>query len=395
MSLYTYNKMKVIWYRNNDSNDAVDIGNVVSIKTNRTLNPSNNKASIELDDNDLLYSNGVFLPQEGDKIFIYAKEITKANDTTLSNNDIIWNGKFVDYSRNESPDGVKLTLQVLDWGYDVFNVFSQRKFIDLGLTTNEVLELIIHIATENDDRTYNVDTSNIATTRNDGSLFPVIDYANTLKPVYELTDELSQPQWTNAEGEDVIKYPMVLDFRGTDVYWYEQPLSTSLVIDNYSDVISISYNTSNEQTATRLILEVGEDLDGDPVHTYISDNKNSSAVVKESFKSEIKLTGKNNDYDNEYNELRATAIANSWSNQKFRDEARTLAESFAETWFRTVGRKLPTIIVTLPRIDINLGELLSITRKRTPNGLYRAITISDNITSKSWTSTITTEYFEI
>ncbi len=235
MSLYAYVKWKLIWYRNNDAKDQVDLTRYIkNISTNKNFNPVNNLASVDILDNNLLYINNQFVPQENDKMFIWAKIITSASDSELTTDDIIWNGKFVDHERKESPDERIIKLRISDWGYEVYNRMFTQNFLDGTHKTDEIMTKVIKTLSEEDDGTYRIDTSNVATTRNNGTPFPLISYGPTTSPVYEWFNEVSGIVYTNSPEEAltgyIVKYPMILDFRGNEAHWFEQPLTEVLEI---------------------------------------------------------------------------------------------------------------------------------------------------------------------
>jgi len=398
MSLYSYVKKRVLWYQNNSANDIVDITDYVkSISTTRTFSPINNRCDIGMIDCDLLYSNGNFVPQENDKIFVYAKVVTMANDTELDSLDIIWNGKFVDHKRTENSTSIRLTLNVVDWGYDVFNTIHTESYNGAGLRTNEVFKRIVETASELDDGTFKIDTSLVASLRNDGSQFPVIAFSQTSKPSSELMEELSQTLWTNSESEistnsRVIKYPMIIDFRGNYAIWQEQSLDTTLLIDDYSNV-DISIATANEGSSNRLILDCGDDLNGNNITIIIRNENSGGTIKKDAQKSRTNLAGRDESYDNSYHSLRLQASSEGWTNTTFRNKVTELAKSYSVVWFDTIGRGKPTIKIVSPKINIELGEIVNIQRKKFQTGLYRVIRITQDIEEDSWTTTLTVEKF--
>ncbi len=401
MSVYGYVKWKMIWYRNNDPNDAVDLTrHLKSISTTKTFKANNNSAKITLVDNDDIYMSGQFVPQENDKMYIWAKIVEKTNDRAFTISDIVWNGKFVDHSRSESADERNITFSVIDWGYDVYNRLHNESYINTGLKTDEIMTRVIKTLSENDDGTFKINTDNIATTRNDGSDFPVIRYGPQTTPAYEWFQDLSATQWTNSEAEQVsglvIKYPMILDFRGNEAYWFEQPLSTVLTLDDSVDsqpIISYKNSTKNEETSNVLWIMCGEDLNGNPITRIIRDDSSSGTTQKESFKTVAKLAGVNSTYDNAYHNVREEAITAipAWTNTEFRAKISELALSFSKIWFQSIGRKPDEFTVTLPKVDIELGEIIQNNKSKTMTGKYRVVSVSQSISSSEWNTTLRCE----
>lgn len=398
--IYGYVKWKVEWWRGNSSNDKVDLSRYVkSITTHRTFKPVNNRCDIALLDVDILYNgSGQFVPNEKDKVFVYAKLVNNAGDRILIEDDIVWNGRFLDYKKDENDSSRLVKLSIVDWGYDVFNVHHTEGYMDGNYRDNEIIKRVIEVATENDDGSFRIDTTNVASLRNDGSPFPFVKYQNITKPAYEIINELSGTEWTNTDdeitnGNFVIKDPMIIDFRGSKAYWYEQPTDTALIIDDETPVVKISYNTANEGSANRLILDCGDDIDtpANNITIIIRDDLAEGDINKETTKVRHQIAGMDNDYDNEYHSLRATAIAEGWSNWKFRLKVQSLAKNYADTWFFLYGRGKSKLIITIPKVSIELGEIIYLSRSRFPAGKYRVTDVTQSIGESSWTTTLKVE----
>ncbi|OYT26320.1 MAG: hypothetical protein B6V02_01990 [Thermoprotei archaeon ex4572_64] len=377
-------------------NSIIDISNYITgIRTSKSFQSTNNSATIEVLDNDILYPNGVFFPEEDSPVEIYAKLVTSTADAELTLNDNIWTGKYMDFKRSESLDERRLTLKIVDWGFDIFNKFSKTNYFNKGFRTNEVIIDMVKQAVENNDGTglYPLNFVNVASLRNDGTPFPVIEYSEHTKPNSEMIEELGGITWTNTELEQnnpIVTLPMIFDIRATSVYWFEQTLNQVLVINNDTVLLNISNSTNNESSSNFLILDCGLDLNGNPITTFIQNEASTTGTQKESFKKRGKIAGLNDSYDREFHPLKAEAISQGWSNSEFRDKVRELAKSYSDFWFSHVGVEQPNISVSLPRLDIELGETVLVNRKNFINGKYRVIQIGQNIGSE-WSTTLTLE----
>jgi hypothetical protein len=187
---------------------------------------------------------------------------------------------------------------------------------------------------------------------------------------------------------------MVFRIKGTSVYYTEQPMNQSIVINNSTFVSGLTFSTKNEESSNFLILECGENLNGEPITTYIYDNESGAPIIKESFKHEVKLAGESNTYDNQYHQLRARATSEGWSNSEFTDEVRKLAKSYSKLWFSVFGRVPPSISITIPTTSLNLGDLAYVDRRRVKKGLYRITNITRTFGGSQRNMTLKMEKFE-
>jgi len=392
MSLNGYVKLKVLWSKNNTT--QVDLTrHTKTVTTTVDFEPHNNIANITMVDNDDIYLNNVFLPQEGDTVIVYAKIITSNTSTTLSSSDILWTGKFVDHTRTDSPDSSTVKFKVTDFTYDIFNRFWDKNYSGLSKKTDEIIIDIVQSLVEADDGdgTYKLNFTNVESTRPDGSAFPVIEPILFNKPVYEWVNELGSTKWTNSQAEiDVgnqkTLLPMVFNIRGSDVYWYYPDGATVMTVDYTTELHEIKQITSNETSVNYLILECGEDFNGEPIFFYIYDEFSNSPIQKDAYQKQLKLAGTNATYDNSYHQLRKQAIADGDTNSQFRDRVRILAVSYARNWFRYINKGQPVLTLTLPKTDINLGDRIVMNFPRYETGTYQVKNIENSISANSWTT---------
>lgn len=388
-----YIKVRVLWFGDTGSVDLTD--SFVSVSSNEDFDPNNNSCNLVLFDSDVFYNSlGNFLVQENDRFIIWGKEVVDNSDLEFSDLDIIWDGKFVDFSRSVDSGSRALTLTLMDSGYDFFNRFWSRNYSGLGLRTNEiVLDILSNVGDNPDGSGFSViDVSNVANVRGDGSGFPVISPTFAGKPVYEWINELSNPDFTNTSSElasdPVVSDAMVFRFKGDKAYWYE-PSEVALTIDGSIFLDSISYSSNNEESINFLILEAGEDFFGEPIFTYVNDPSSTSEVQKDRYETQQRISGRNNEYDNQFHLLRRDYDES--SNTEFRREVRDLARSFADTWFRLFGRERKTVSVTLPYVSIELGDFVYINLKRFKKVNYRVVEKSVSLNNNSFFVTLELE----
>lgn len=395
VNLNSYVKTKFVWTK--EDGTEVDLSKYIrSISTNENFDPQNNTCSLELLDNDDIYTLGSFEMQEGDQVIVYAKVVTSNSDTTFGADDVIWEGFFIDQNRKETPDSKTVELLLVDYNYDLMNRIWGKDYNSLSKTTDEIITDITNslLETESGLGTYKVGTSNIDTTRTDGSAFPTIEPSFNNKPVYEWIQELGQTYWTNSSAEIssgslVHTKSMIYKIRAGEAYWYYPAASTVLTVDTDTTIVEIKQATGNQGKANFLILECGEDFDGEPIFTYIYDETSESRIQKDAYEPYLKLAGKDTTYDNTYHSLRKNAIAAGTSSSDFADDVRDLAEAYSVYWFEYVNKGRTEIIVTLPKQDVALGERVEIDLNKYESGEYVIDRISHNISSNAWTTQLT------
>jgi len=387
----SYVKIKGIWYKNNTL--PVTFYGISKITTSENYKPQNNVCTVDIIDPSPFYSNGTFLPKEGDKIVIYGKIVTDNISTDFTSDDVLWTGKFIDYAYKLSFNKKVLQLRIGDWTYDVFNRFFAKSFIGLGMRTNEIIEYILKTITMNREglgTTY-LDFTNVASTRPDGSPFPIIEPVFINKPVIEWIQELSTPKWTADVSDDppVMVYDMIFKIKDNAVYWYYPTSAVIKVIDSNYLFDEIIEKSSNEGSVNRLILECGEDFNGEPIYTYIYNISAEADIIKEKYLLIQKIGGINKSYDNAYHLLRQQYDIN--TNTEFRQKVRELAEKYADYWFKHFGQSKLTIKMSIPYQGLQLGDIVTINLPNFTNTTFKVINVSNTFTEKKWSQTLELE----
>jgi len=421
----SYSKSKLVWYSNNNPITSYRIDN---IETNQTFDPVNNKATVDVTDTTPFFEDGLFMIQENDEIFLYNKVVTD-QDTEFTESDVVWEGKFLDKSIQLSPDNNKLQFSLRDFTYEVFNKFWTETYT--AEATPFILSNIIQNAVEDSEGSGSLNlnilyvgyprTDGIQVTRPNGGDQSVIEFTqadkdnNTVayqaytaltaaykfpdiepkwlkKPIYEWTQELSKPQWTNSDAEyespsQIITVPLIFDIQGRNVLWYHPLDTVALTIDKTYKIMDLKEDTGNENSVNLLILEVGEDFNAEPITTYVIDEtSDATTIVKERFDTQSKIAGISNDYDDQYHNLRSEYTVS--TNAAFRSEARKLAKSYANSWFDLVGKARNTISITIPKIDIALGNRVYVNIKGLKQAYYTVQRITQNASNKEVTTTL-------
>lgn len=392
----SYSKRKLLWYPKGEVT-PIEIEQIISITTNSDDAPTNDTASVQLFNSSLIYRDGEFLPQENDIMIIYDKEVTKASETEYTVDDIIWTGKYLDRSLKVSADSETITLQIARWSYNIFNQFNKLSYYNSGLRTNEILEDAIKQTVESVDGSggWELDFSNVASLRNNGSSFPIIKPTMVKKPMFEFITELGLPANTNSITElvPVVSKPMVFDVRGQNVYWYERPITPSIIINEDTVIYDISEKSNNQEAVTKVILDCGRDFNGKPIYHYMYNKNIDSEIPKEKAMKKESIAGLNETYDNQFHALRSQFTIS--TNSEFIDAVKALAESFGVYWFATFGSGKTTINVNLGLFPVVVSDLVSLQLNGYEKGNYVVKSMNTNSVNNDRTMTLVLEKEEL
>lgn len=382
-----YLKKEIVWH---SPQGLRYIRNISRISGRKNFLPQNDTINIDIIDDGSLYRNNEFLIKEGDRIDILVKRVTNNTDTEFTTNDIIWTGIFLDYDRVDTPDNKNITLIVTLLTYEIFNRIWNESYIDSGLKTNEIIKSITKNLSEDISGTgdYSLifndvdypNTNGIQKTRVNGSDFPVIEPIFTQKPMYEWLQEISSPLWTNTDLEipPVNRRKMIFRIDGNIVKWYYPTLDNISIINKNFPVLQIRGSSTNQESVNYLILECGEDFNGEPIYTYILDQREGAMpIIKERYEHKVSIGGKNTDYQNDFNRLRQKYLHD---NTGFIKAVREKAESYADFWFEEFGRAKPIIELTLPFSVYNIGDYIYLDYPKYRKGYYFIEAVGYNLT---------------
>lgn len=385
MSVNDYMDVKAVWYRNDET--PVNITEqFISATTSEDNEPETNTCNLVVQDDDIFYTGSKLQLKEGDTIIVWSKRAEDNSwDGVFTDDEIMWYGTFVDYSKTLSPDGEQLSLKVNDLTYVLFNRFWSKSYEDLNMRTDEILIDVLSNQVENVDGTgaLRLNFDNVARFRNDSSQFPVLSPNLKLKPVQEWVQELSGRGYTNDPedpNDNVMTEKMVFRLRGPSVYWYEPSSDIKLTIDDTSVILDLKEESKNGSSVNFLILDCGEDFDGEPIYYYAVDKNSGSEIIKERYEHQLKIAGLNKDYDNAFDQLRKNYSLS--TNADFRDKVRQLAQRFSDTWFDYKGRARKVVNVTVPYTPLNIGDIVYIDIKGFSNKKYRTTSLSHTVSSR-------------
>lgn len=188
--------------------------------------------------------------------------------TTLSSDKIIFFGQVKRYKYKNDGKSQKVTIE----GYDYTYLVLQKQEVVRGQneTVPEIITKIlkrISLSLDGSGQSA-IDTSGIATTRSDGSAFPVIDnFVSNFENVYDVILKLSDPQYTG----DTKTYLFYIDSDNV-AHWYHPDDSTYLsgvTLNKFSQgLLDYSFETSTEGIPGILIVDCGIGLAGSTVTTW-------------------------------------------------------------------------------------------------------------------------------
>ena len=393
MSNY-YIDIKVVWYKNNEI--PVDITEqYISANTVEDNNPETNTCNMLVLDDDVFYSGGNLQITEGDTIQIYVERTEDPSwNGVFTDNEIMWYGTFVDHTKKLSSDTETLEFKINDFTYVLFNRFWSKSYNGAGLRTDEILINVISNQVDNPDGlgTISLNIDNVARFRNDSSQFPIINPNLKLKPVYEWTNELSQIGYTNDPtdlSDKVVTETMIFRLRGLSVYWYEPSSIVTVTIDEDTSILDFSEASGNAKSVNYLIIDCGDDFNGEPIVWYAVDKNSGTSIIKERYEHQLKIAGKNTTYDNAYDQLRKEYDLA--SNDDFIDRVHELAKLYSDAWFEISGKAKRKVNVTIPYERINIGDLIKISLPKFSQTNYRVISISHTVSKNDASTQLTLE----
>lgn len=229
-----------------------ELDNVINVRATRVLKAKSNSAEIILDNYAKEFvQDGEFIIKSDDTIKIYANE--GFIDTTNPSHLI---GIFTVLNTEIQPDARTIKIICGDKTYLMLSkVYAIR---DKNATIDEHIAAIIQTVNEN-GLTQTPITTDIDTTRSNGSAFPNTRYTSAYKTAYDAIEELSQTQFT---GDN---FPYIFWFDENNVFHWKFPGQTpeaELMKYGYDPVNTMSITKSEAETISMIIYNAGEDLNG-------------------------------------------------------------------------------------------------------------------------------------
>jgi len=429
-----YLDAKVVWYRNNQSTDQVELTNIISLSSSENNKPLNNMVSIRVPRDDNLIVSGTFVPKENDVVLIYVKKVVHSDDVDFTDSDILMTGKYVDYQKKTDPTSDTITLKIADWGYDIFNQYEKKSYYDSGLRTPFVIADSIREKSEEvsgsggfkldvlfvgyprkdgiqvtrpnsgdqsaieftwDDYLNNTAAYQAYTALSESWKFPVIKPALQLKPMNTFLNEMSNVGYTNTEAElssdPLTRRSYVFRINGTRPIWYYPSVTEDYIINEDDEILDISEKSTNEASTNFLILDCGSDFNDRPIHAFIQNTKSESSVKKEASEKKEALGGGNTTYDQTYHQLKSEFT--SGTNTEFRQAVRDAAETYGEVWFEIFGKGETENRISVGYYPYRYGEIVRVDLENYSNTLYKVESVAHSISKKAATTTLSLKEF--
>ena len=188
--------------------------------------------------------------------------------TSLNSNQVIFFGQVKSFKYKN--DGKKEIVTVSGYDYTYLILQKQEVVREQNKTAPQIISNILKRISLSYDGTGKsmIDTSGIATTRSDGSPFPVIEnFVSNFENVYDIILKLSAPEYTG----DTKTYLFYIDSNNV-AHWYH-PNDTSylsgVTINVYTpNLLDYSFETTTEGIPGILIVDCGIGLSGSTVTTW-------------------------------------------------------------------------------------------------------------------------------
>lgn len=192
--------------------------------------------------------------QSGQFITVYARAGSLMDRDNLITDDLI--GTFKILNQGQMSDDRVLKYTCSDITYDLLSNLYTRDITD---TSPNIIENIVQTINENGVNQVSV-TTNIQSTRSDGSAFPDVEnFVSLYKTAYECISELSQTSNTG----DNLAYIFWMSPDGTFNWQYPSSTAASQQLNWAEDpVIEMKHGQEEAQTISFVIFDCGEDKNG-------------------------------------------------------------------------------------------------------------------------------------
>ena len=147
-----------------------------------------------------------------------------------------------------------------------------------GWTASSIIIDVVKQISQNAG-SFDIDTSNVATTRSDSSAFPAIDVGKSMKPVHEWINELSNPERTNSAAElapggtlvDTKTYIWYLDENNKLFWFYPDDSVQYTLVYGVDRVFQVKLKKDVFDVINMVIIRGGKDKRGSGITWYYYD----------------------------------------------------------------------------------------------------------------------------
>jgi hypothetical protein len=271
-----------VTYRLPGETTTETLDDVFDVRVTKQLKAEANGAELSLSNtNERFVTDGAPIFPEETTFKIYATE--SGSVTTSGTSDLLGTYILLNYELMPVEGKIKLIL-----GDKTYNMLSRITVVrDSTRTAPELIENIVQQINEDGVTTTPI-TTDIASTRSDGTAFPTVNYSVVYENGYGAVDELSQPEYT---GDDL---PYIFWFDEEDTFHWQYPDQTvqaTTLTYGKDPVITMKNERSESQSISMVIYNAGEDLDGNDRINFQLDPEASSVKNKISYQPMTDISG--------------------------------------------------------------------------------------------------------
>lgn len=258
-----------IYHYEKGASEGIEVDFITDVRITLVSQAKSNSAEITLSNYaSNLTPNGELKYNVDDIFKIYAtKGLVDINDA----NALI--GTFFIKNIAFQPENKTITLTCGDHTYDLLNRSFPMDYN--GETSPNIIYNIIQTIPNDGTEQYSV-TTDMASTKSDGSAFPTFDYANVNKTAYEVILNLSQPEYTGDKQE------YLFWFDQNNIFHWVYP-NTTIESNKLSygsePIIKMKGGRTETDTISSVIYNAGNDLvDVSITDLYHNDNATSTNI---------------------------------------------------------------------------------------------------------------------
>lgn len=309
--------------------------------------------------------------EAGQYFTVYARTGSLMDRDNLIADDLI--GSFKILNQGQMSDDRVLKYTCSDITYDMLSSLYTRDITD---TSPNIIENIVQTINKNGIE-QNTITTNIQSTRSDGSAFPDVEnFTSLYKTAYECITELSQ---TSNTGDNL---PYIFWISPDGTFNWEYPSSTAAVQEfNWGEdpVVEMKHGQEEAQTISFVIFDCGEDKNGAAIlDFYLKDDAGT-------IKGQTKYQPMTDIAPLVERSLGATAYA-ALTNEEFINLCTTLGKARAQAIVNKVGEGLRTADVTVRGTHYTPADLHNVKGPATPLSGLRLDQIIHTFDRRGWST---------
>jgi len=266
----------LVRWRRKESDSWTNIYDVVALSSKQSIQAKNNTFNIQVANPYDKYRDGEGLYfAQGEFIQLWLDETIPIS--TGSSSQLVLSGVIQGSKQMVTSAGRIITIDALDRSYHLLHgIFSKNYSGTQFNTAPLIIKNVIQHLTDQGNRSYNITTSNVATTTSTGGSFKEIDFTALNKSGYEIIKTLSQ---TSNTGDDR-GYIFWVD-KDNDFHWvYPSQTSSNTITEGQQNMISMTIRQETWDVVNFIIFNSGTDMNGVGVLWYFYDENSDQPDLR-------------------------------------------------------------------------------------------------------------------